>query len=260
MVLRYGSAKALFLNGLANEIDFVVQMLYTVAGNKRNTLIHIRSRRHGRGIGMAQWWESLSTMQRAFAFCALPATLILLIQTVLVLFGGHDGSSVDAPDADAGADGATDADGPPDGLALFSIRGIASFFAVGGWAGVALAGTLSFPVWVLLLSIAAGAGAMYGVAYLMKLAGRLQSSGTLSLFNALGKTGKVYIPIPEKEKGAGKVMLVVQERLGEFGAVTRGRALKTGETVMVVGVLDESTLIVAPTEPEDPAPPIELHL
>jgi len=58
----------------------------------------------------------------------------------------------------------------------------------------------------------------------------------------------------------GKVMLVVQERLGEFSAITRGRALKTGETVRVVGLLDESTLIVAPAEPDEAEPPIRLHV
>lgn len=39
---------------------------------------------------MTVWWESLSMLQRVFACFALPATLILVIQTILLLFGIGD--------------------------------------------------------------------------------------------------------------------------------------------------------------------------
>ncbi len=42
---------------------------------------------------MAVWWESLSALQRVFACFALPATFVLIIQTVLVLFGIGDHGS-----------------------------------------------------------------------------------------------------------------------------------------------------------------------
>jgi len=40
---------------------------------------------------MTQWWESLSFIQQIFACVAIPATLILILQTLLLLFGltGH---------------------------------------------------------------------------------------------------------------------------------------------------------------------------
>ena len=38
------------------------------------------------------WWEGLTLLQQCFAVVAIPATVILLLQTVLLLFGmgGHD--------------------------------------------------------------------------------------------------------------------------------------------------------------------------
>jgi hypothetical protein len=55
---------------------------------------------------MAVWWESLSALQRVFACFALPATFVLIIQTVLVLFGigdhGADAGGSDAGGMDAG--------------------------------------------------------------------------------------------------------------------------------------------------------------
>ena len=59
-----------------------------------------------------------------FALIAIPATLVLVVQTVLLFFGfGDDDVDIDGPDIDV--DGA-------DGMALFSIRGIMGMAAIGG--------------------------------------------------------------------------------------------------------------------------------
>lgn len=43
---------------------------------------------------MVAWWNSLTGLEQAFAYLAIPATLILVIQTLLLLFGlGHDGDA-----------------------------------------------------------------------------------------------------------------------------------------------------------------------
>ncbi|HMM31066.1 MAG TPA: hypothetical protein PKB13_04715 [Clostridia bacterium] len=193
---------------------------------------------------MTEWWESLSTLQRVFGFFALPATLVLIIQSVLVLFGiGHH--EVDL--GHAHVDVAHDHMDASDGFALFSVRGLVAFFSVGGWTGIVLDGVGASPVITILLSLAAGTAALYAVALLFRMAAKLQSSGNIELKNAVGKNAKVYIPIPAKEKGTGKVTLILQERFVECDAFTRAsRGLKTGELVRVVAVVDENTLIVEP--------------
>ena len=58
---------------------------------------------------MNAWWASLTWLERIFAYVAFPATLLLLLQTLMLLFGlGNDS------DADAGAGVDLDGDGVPD--------------------------------------------------------------------------------------------------------------------------------------------------
>jgi len=221
---------------------------------------------------MAAWWESLSQIQHIFAYIALPATIILILQTLLALFGLGD-SDADAS-ADAGAGVGFDGDGIPDitdtgvdldgdgipdsaeaggdgggGLALFSLRGILAFFAVGGWAGVAAAGVINSALFAAACALIAGTVALYAVALLFKYTARLQSAGNLNLYNAVGKTATVYVTIPASRAGAGKVHVILQERYSELDAVTDEETpLRTGTVVEIVGVADENTLLVAHKE------------
>lgn len=228
---------------------------------------------------MSAWWESLSPLQHVFAYFAFPATILLVLQTLLTLFGlGDEDASGSGLDAGADVDGAAgmadvDLDGLADmdldealdiggdagsgelsggagsggdSLALFSLRGILSFFAVGGWAGIAAVRLFRSPVLAVLCAIVAGAAALLAVALLFKYTARLQSAGNLNLRNALGKSATVYVPIPAERRGAGKVHLILQERYSEVDAVTdEPAALPTGTVVDVVGLADENTLVVA---------------
>jgi hypothetical protein len=202
---------------------------------------------------MSGWWESLSALQKVFTYIALPATVILIIQTILVLFGlgGHD-ADASGPDAGAAHDGYGGHDGHDghdgsDGLALFSIRGIVAFFTVGGWAGVVVAGFVASPFITVVIALACGTAALYGIAVLFQITAKLQSAGNLSLDNAVGKTARVYITIPGGGKGFGKVTLTFQERFTECDAVTQTpHSIKTGTLVTVLGMADENTLIVEP--------------
>ena len=48
---------------------------------------------------MFEWWNALSTIQQVFYILAIPSTIILVLQTILLLFGiGGD------HDADISAD------------------------------------------------------------------------------------------------------------------------------------------------------------
>lgn len=158
---------------------------------------------------MVEWWQNLTALQQVFITFAIPATLVLVVQFIVLLFGfGHDGGDVDVSgDANIdtgdviGADGANVSDGAHDGLAMFSIRDIMAFFAVGGWSGVVAVdlGLKGNPAWPILISVGAGLLALFGMMYLYKLIMKLQSTGNLNIRNAIGKTGKVYLPIPAKK-------------------------------------------------------------
>lgn len=225
---------------------------------------------------MFAWWSQLGLLEQVLYIIAIPSTLILIIQTVLLLFGlGHDGDAdldhdLDHDfDANLGHDapldvhdgGACDVDhdfehdvhdGPAvehdPGLRLFTLRGIVAFLAIFAWVAIALLDLhvtifIAFPV-----ALLAGFAAMSLVAVVILFSLRMQQSGNLELNNAIGKIAEVYVPM-EKE-GKGKVTLVVQERFMELDAVCMEEDLKTGQQVRVVGVTPANVLVVTPLTEE----------
>ena len=194
---------------------------------------------------MMEWWNSIGLVGQIYALIAIPSTLVLVIQTVLLIFGiGGDDIDADGVDLNGNGFGDTPGDGGESGLALFSIRGIMAMAAIGGWSGLVMHSSgIALPVTVV-LSLAFGFLALVGMAYIMKVAVKLQDNGNIDLGSAIGKVGTVYIPIPANMTGSGKINITVQERFLEVGAVTQSdRKLVTGESVRVVAT-DETGLVV----------------
>ncbi len=98
---------------------------------------------------MSAWWASLTLLQRVLACIAAPATLVLVVQTLLSIAGlagehdlegaehdiGHDG--VHGFEHDQGHGGEHDA-GHDSGLRLLTLRGVVAFLAVYGWGALAI--------------------------------------------------------------------------------------------------------------------------
>ncbi len=213
---------------------------------------------------LSTWWGSLDIFTQALYCVAIPSTLILVIQSVLIIIGLGDGapdinvsdtSGLDMPGCDcAGCDptdvldaGGTDIVNPADAgaLHLFTFQGIVTFLCVFAWAGIlTYMGCGLIPV-ALIVGFILGAGAMFGVAKIIQLMGRLAESGNIVAKKYLGETGTVYIPIPADGKGTGKVNIALGERYVEFEAITEEAfELKSGETVRVTDVRSETTLVV----------------
>jgi hypothetical protein len=193
---------------------------------------------------MINWWNELDLIQQIFALIALPSTVLIIIQTVLLLIGigGESDTDVDVDDVDG-------IDLPDDGLAIFSVRGILSMLCITGWVAVALLET-TLPAGVSIgIAIACGIATLIGMAYLMRAVNKLQSSGNIDIGNCIGKIGEVYIPVPAAGEGSGKVNLTVQEKFSEFTAITTaGEQLKTGSFVRVVAVSEAGMLVVEPID------------
>jgi len=212
---------------------------------------------------MTDWWNALNLLQQIYLCAAIPFTVVLIIQTILTFIGISGHGDADGADSDTDIDADTDldagladhVDGHIDGHAddvneavagfrFFTIRGIVAFFCIFGWVGFVL-GDTSLPVALtVLISIASGLLAMLAIGLMFYAARRLQDSGNIRFSNAVGKAAQVYIPVPAKREGRGKVMVLIQERLVEAEAITDEEVkLKTGETVQVVGNIG-NTLIV----------------
>lgn len=181
---------------------------------------------------MKEWFQSLSGLEIAYFVIACVGTLFLLVQIILMIIGAADG------DADFDTD--TDGDGALDshtdtGISLFTMKGLTAFFAIGGWTGLLL---LSYDVNVgasVGISVAAGLAAYFIVWGLIRLILRLQEDGTVNFGSAVGKTATVYVSIPPKREGRGKITLTLQGRFTEADAVTDGEErISVDETVEIL--------------------------
>ncbi len=204
---------------------------------------------------MAEWWNALSALQHMFLYAAIPFTLILVFQAILTIIGlgGHD-ADMDADtdvdtDVDVGADTDVDTDAheaavSAAGFRFFTIRGLVAFFCIFGWTGYALSDTTLGTALVIVISVAAGLLAMLIIGLMFYAMKHMQASGNLIYSNAVGKDAEVYIPVPPKRTGKGKVMVAFQEQLVEAEAITDdSKKIPTGAAVRVVGKTG-STLIV----------------
>lgn len=203
---------------------------------------------------------------------AVPSSLILFIQIVMTIVGfGQSGPGInpddisgldsfgDAGDFDVSADVGTDISDPGMGdggspgdlgaLHLFTLEGIVAFLTVFSWTAIlsyqaGAAGTIS-----VLIGAVLGAVAMFGVAKIIQLTSRLASNGTLQMRNALGQTATVYLMIPSRGTGQGKVNLTVQERFIEASAVTDELVnIPSGAFVRVIDVRADNVLVVEQEE------------
>lgn len=194
---------------------------------------------------MIMWWHSLDLAQQIFALVGIGATVILIVQTVMLLFGLNDDSDVDFDvDEDIG-----DALDGADGLAIFSVRGIVAMLAILGWTGVAFLGTGMPRMLAIALAVVCGLLTLVAMAYIMRGISRLQSSGNIDVENCIGKVGQVYIPIKPGASSPGKVNLTVQGTYSEFSAITLAdHVLPTGSYVRVVSVAESGVLLVEPID------------
>ncbi|MBE6672124.1 MAG: hypothetical protein E7599_01185 [Ruminococcaceae bacterium] len=168
----------------------------------------------------------MSLISQIFAVIAIPATLLLLIQTVMLFLGIGD-------DADGGADDLADgvADDLPDeadgvfgdqtdadtadlagleGLRILTLRGIIAFLVVFGWVGVAMDGAGIALFVTLPVAAVCGFAMMVVLALLMRAVMKLRNSGNADNRNAIGVSGKVYLTVPAARGGSGKVHLMLQ--------------------------------------------------
>ncbi len=214
---------------------------------------------------MQAWWDALDILGKTFALIAIPATLILIVQTIMMFIGigsdsdasGGDSADVvdDIPDdvSDSGifgddVPGGTDIDGADSvgdsGLKIISFRGIIAFLAVFGWVGIELLKLGAGSVIAIGVGLLAGFAIMVIMALLLRELFKLQSNGNSDIKNAVGNSGTAYIPIPASRQGKGKVTVTFQNSTHELDAVTdEEEDIPSYSEILVIGTSGKDTLI-----------------
>lgn len=182
-------------------------------------------------------WSELSLMGQVYWAITAPSTLIFILLIIISFFGSDVDADTDFEHA------AIDGDGIP--FQFLSLKNIVGFFVMFGWSGLGFisAGLASWLV--IIFSTICGIIMMSLMAALFYFMSRLAESGNLNLKNAIGHSGEVYLTVPAKRAGLGKVQLTVQGASQTLDAISDDdEALLTGAFVEVVGIIDQNILIV----------------
>lgn len=193
------------------------------------------------------WFEQLGTFFQVVLIIAGSATIIMIIQLIMLLIGFGGGSDVDCTDCgDINCDGGVNDGGFLDlfGLKVLTIRNLFVFLAMGGWSMILIYElSNSYPLSIS-LGVVVGILFMFICAFAMKKATELQSEGNIDSHNALGKIGSCYLAIPSNHTGLGKISVVVQNRLIELDAMTNSdESIPTGAEIKVVEIKDSYVIV-----------------
>lgn len=171
-----------------------------------------------------------------YALMAAVGTLLFLIRLVVAMFAGEAG------DFDVDVESGTDAS-----FTLFSLLSVTAFIMGTGWMGLACRfdWDLSRPLSVV-IAVGFGVVMMFTASGLMFMTRKLNRTITYDPATAVGKSARVYMKIPAKGKGLGKVQVSVSGRLKTMDAVSAGPMLDAFTDVTVVEVRDDDILIVGP--------------
>ena len=153
---------------------------------------------------MAEWWNSLDLFKQIMVCIAVPSTLIIVIQLILMLIGLGGDDSFDAVDSDVDVAG-IDADLINDegflslgGLRVLTLRRVLAFLSAGSCISLALSYTMN--PWLALLLGALG-GALMGISIALgfHFVLKLQASGNINY-----KKAGWSAPLPQSPKRRGK--------------------------------------------------------
>jgi len=198
--------------------------------------------------------EGVAVVENVFLACALVGGTLLVWQVLLSLIGHGVGHGLDV-DHEVGVDhdfghGPEHDVGHEHGSSFFvglltfrTVAAALTFFGLTGMAAIAHGDEAAL---ALAIAFTAGVGALLLVATMMKMLHRLKADGTARIDRAVGLSGIVYLTIPARKQGAGKVTVNLQNRTMEYQAVTPQEELPTGASVVVVSVVGPGTLEVVP--------------
>ena len=214
---------------------------------------------------LSNWFSSLDTSMQVFWACAIAATIVFVIQNLMMLLGiGDMDSDVDADvstdfdvhtDFDS-ADGASDIDissghsghegtlGSAGIFSLFTLRNFINFFLGFGWGGISFAPLIQSKGLLILVAFLCGLLFVAVFVLMFRAIMRLEKNGAFRISDCVGQVASVYLRIPANHKGAGKVQISVNGSVHELNAFTDGDFLPTGARVRVTKVIDAGSLLV----------------
>lgn len=183
-------------------------------------------------------YSSMPVLLQVFWGCAIVASIIFILQTVLTLVG------IDHVDTDTDFDGGSTMD-LGGGMNLFTIRNLMGFLIGFGWTGVCFWDAIDSTVLLTLLALVVGCLFVGIFVFIYRQTRKLEHNGAFNIKTILGQTADVYLRIPAEGEGKGKIQVSINGAVQEFDAVTDGAELiPTGRKVRITDIIDGETVRV----------------
>lgn len=181
--------------------------------------------------------ELMDPLLKTLWFIALPATLIFVIQTIMTFAGAetHDGLTADFD---------SDLQGGDTPFQLFTFRNMINFLLGFSWTGISFYNLIENQVLLISLSLMVGALFVFVFFVVIRQIERLAEDNSFKIDHAINKTASVYLPIPGKKKGTGKVQVSVKGSFHELDAITEHEKIETSAMVRIVKIENNNLVVV----------------
>ena len=184
-----------------------------------------------------EFFNNLDPFLKVFWFIAIPASVIFLIQTIMTFAGvdSHDGLSADF-DSDL-----QHGDTP---FQLFTFRNLINFLLGFSWTGISFYTTVENKTLLVALSIMVGSAFVGAFFLIINQIQKLAEDNSFKIDNTLNQVASVYLTIPEKKSGRGKIQVSVKGAFHELDAVTEKEKIESSAMVRIVKIESNSLVVV----------------
>lgn len=186
---------------------------------------------------MFDFLKDLDSLHQTFWYIAIPVSIIFIIQTIMTFVGADAADGLEA-DFDGDFDGS---DAPSQ---LFSLRNLVNFLIGFSWTGVLFYTEIKNKTILILLAIIVGTAFLLLFFLLIRQILKLGEDNTFRINNTVGKTGSVYLTIPERKTGKGKVQVSVNGTTHELDAMTEHESIPSGGMIRVTAIESGNLLMV----------------
>jgi membrane protein implicated in regulation of membrane protease activity len=183
-----------------------------------------------------EFLQNLDTLHQVFWYIAIPVSVVFIIQAILTFIGIDSSDGVEAD-----FDGDFDGDAP---FQLFSLRNLVNFLIGFSWTGVLLYGNFENKTILIFTALVVGVVFVVFFFFLMRQILKLSEDNTFRIENTIGRSGNVYLTIPEFKSGKGKIQVSVKGTIHELDAMTEQETILSGSIVRVKAVESGNLVIV----------------
>jgi Frag1/DRAM/Sfk1 family. len=203
---------------------------------------------------MVEWWGTIPSFEKTFWIVAFPSSILFVLQVIMTFWGVEHGADMngglshgfhDLPHEHNLENSSENSSEALDvKFRLFTIRSILAFFTVFSWTGIATTRAGMSHITSIIIAVVLGFILMFIVSFIYYSAAKLTEDGTMDIKNAIGRKGEVYLTIPKKGEGMGKIQIEIQGVLRDMDAITYGEKIENRDKVIVIRIVDNQLLLV----------------